>query len=125
MLKVIKDGYTEFHEECFMYYQTHKDGGFSFPCDNDGNILPLTPAGQDNYKKCISGEIKTISQPYIQYYSRTYNHPRVCECECGDELHMECDSEGLVYCHCGRCYNMAGNSIRPRSEWEERYEDDY
>lgn len=125
MLEIIKEAYTEVVEEFFLEFNTHQHGGYSFPCDKDGNVLQLAPEGQENYNKCISGEVKTIREPYIQCYRRSYKHPRVCKCECGDELPMEWDSEGLVYCHCGKTFNTSGQSIRPRSEWEERYEDDY
>ena len=125
MLKEIRASYVETMEEFSLYCQTHDSGGFSFPCDKDGNISDLSPEALINYLKCISGEVSTMHPPRVVRNSWTYQHPRLCECECGDELPMDCDSEGLVYCHCGKCYNSAGQSIRPRSEWEERYDDDY
>lgn len=125
MLKVIRESYEELIEEYNLFFETKKGSGFSFPCDKDGNVKPLSEAAIPNYEKCISGEIATIRPAYVQDWSRTYRHPKVCKCDCGLELEMYADGEGLVYCYCGRCYNTAGQSIRPRSEWEERYEDDY
>ena len=78
-----------------------------------------------NYQKCISGDVATIQTPFVDYVERVYRRPKVCKCDCGQKLSMECDNEGLVYCHCGKSYNSSGASIRPRSEWEEPYEDDY
>lgn len=125
MLKELRESYVETIEAFSLYYQTHNSGGYSFPSDKDGNVLELPTEAVSNYRRCLSGEVITIRPPYVRDDSWTYRHPRLCECECGQELSMDCDNEGLVYCHCGRCYNSAGQSIRPRSEWEERYDDDY
>lgn len=125
MLETIRESYTELIVEYNLSFKTDKYGGYSFPCDKDGNVVDLNPTAMSNYQKCISREVVTICPPFVDYSERMYRHPHVCKCDCGDELEMECDSEGLVHCHCGKCYNTAGQSIRPRSEWEERYEDDY
>lgn len=125
MLETIRESYTELIVEYNLSFKTDKYGGYEFPCDKDGNVEGLNPTAMANYQKCISGEVATIQPPFVCYSERIYRHPKVCKCDCGDELEMECDCEGLVYCHCGKCYNTAGQSIRPRSEWEERYDDDY
>ena len=125
MLETIRESYTELIVEYNLSFKTDKYGGYEFPCDKDGNVGDLNPAAVSNYQKCISGEVATICPPFVDYSERWYRHPKVCKCQCGDELVMDCDSEGLVYCHCGKCYNTAGQSIRPRSEWEERYDDYY
>lgn len=127
MLKVIRESYEELIESYTLYFQTHKGGGYEFPCDKEGHvdINQLSDVAIPNYQKCISGEIATIRPPYVNDWSRMYRHPKVCKCHCGRELGMYGDGEGLVYCDCGKCYNTAGYSIRPRSEWVEQYEDDY
>jgi len=52
--------------------------------------------------------------------------PAVGRCDCGEEVTLQVDFEGLCYCHCGATYNGAGQRIRPRSQWEERHDwDDY
>lgn len=125
MLETIKESYSEIIREYYLTFQTDRYGGYSFPCDKDGNVVDLNPSAMANYQKCISGDIATIQTPFVDYFDRVYRRPKVCKCDCGYKLEMECDSEGLVYCHCGKCYNSSGASIRPRSEWEERYDDDY
>lgn len=125
MLKVIRESYEELIEDYQLFFETKKGSGYSFPCDKDGNVKPLSDVAIPNYEKCISGDIATIRPAYVQDWSRTYRHPKVCKCHCGRELEMYGDGEGLVYCECNRCYNTAGQSIRPRYEWVEQYEDDY
>lgn len=125
MLKTIKESYQELHTAYEIQFDIGGGRAYSFPCDKDGNVESLPPEAVENYKKCMSGEINTTQPPYVKDWSWLVTHPRVCECECGLELEMYADSDGLVYCNCGKCYNWAGQSIRPRSEWEERYDDDY
>lgn len=119
-----------FHETIFEYainFDTNTNGGYSFECDENGkvNIEGFSSIALENYNKCINGEIKTIKPPYIKTYSRRVYNPAVATCDCGEEIELDVDSEGLCYCNCGNCYNGAGQSIRPRSEWEERYDDNY
>ena len=115
MLKVIKESYEERIEEFSLYYQTHSDGGYSFPCDKDGSITELHPSAVDNYQRCISGEVKTIKPPFVEKITRRIWHPKVCECQCGMHIDMYGDGEGLVYCECGKVYNTFGQSVLPIS----------
>lgn len=125
-LKVLKESREELLMSYSIRFDTHSDGGYAFDCDENGNVLDtLTPLGMENYKKCKSGEIKLYRPPYINEYRRLVRHPMVCKCHCGKELPMECDPEGIVYCYCGKTYNPSGQELLPRSQWEERYEDDY
>lgn len=125
MLEVISEPRFE-RVHCYeLHFPTSVSGGFSFPCDENGNVLELNPYAEANYQKCISGEITTIKPAHVVSFVRVNRIPKVCKCTCGHPIEMDIDSEGLVYCGCGSTYNGAGQSIRPRSEWEERYEDDY
>jgi len=124
-LKVLRESYRELQEEYALEFEVGEGSWLSFPCDKDGNVKPLTPEGLSNYEKCMSGEIKTTEPPYVKDWSRWVTHPKVCECHCGQELPMYHDSEGMVYCGCGKTFNTSGQELRPRSEWEERYDDDY
>lgn len=126
MLKVIKQRQREFVEDYELFFETQPGGGFSFPCDNIGGVYSnrLTPEGRENLRKCWDGEIKTTKPPRVVNNSYWHEHPEVRECRCGKPLEMVHDSEGIVYCHCGRMFNTSGSELRPRSEWE-NYDDDY
>lgn len=121
MIRIIKEAKTSHHVEHSLNFDTSPSGGFAFPCNDKGEVLDLNPTAQKNYEGCLSGEIKTIRPPYIHERVWAFNDPAVGECYCGAEVELSGDSEGLCYCHCGACYNTAGQSIRPRSEWEEDY----
>ena len=109
MIRIIREGKTTHHEEFSLEFE-----GYSFPCDHLGKLLPLSPEAQKNFDK------QTGSGEFVERYWSEYEHP-IGECYCGAEIELRPDSEGLCYCYCGKCFNSAGQGIRPRSEWEENY----
>lgn len=127
MIRIISEGRVYHHVEYDLSFDTSKNGGYAFPCNHKGEVFTseLTPEGLKNYERCVSGEVVTLRPAYVKESARTEYVAPVGECFCGAEVELTPDSEGLCYCHCGQTYNTAGQSIRPRSEWEERYEDDY
>lgn len=121
MMRILKEAHVVFHVEHSLNFDTSRHGGYSFPCDHTGKVADLNPEAQLNYERCLSGEVQTIRPAYV--HEREFNEyvPAVGECYCGAEVELSPDSEGLCYCHCGECFNSAGQHIRPRSEWEENY----
>lgn len=119
MIRIIRDFSISHDVEFDLNFDTSKNSGYAFPCTHTGEvILPLPPSAQANYERCKSGEIPTIKPPYVrELHKTTYNYA-IGECYCGAEVELRPDSEGLCHCHCGACYTISGNSIRPRSEWE-------
>lgn len=45
-------------------------------------------------------------------------------CTCGRVIVVEYDEGDGFDCECGRIYNLGGQELRPRSEWEEPMEED-
>jgi len=125
MIRIIKEASISHHVEHSLNFDTSTSGGYSFPCDHTGKVHELNPAAQKNYELCISGEVKTIRPAYVQERTWTEHMPATGECYCGAPVELRGDNEGLCYCHCGECYNAAGQHIRPRSEWEENYNDNF
>lgn len=125
MIRIIREARIEHCTEYSLNFDTDRNGGYAFDCNHKGEVFDMSPEGQRNYQRCLSGEVKTIRPAYIRERNYTKHTYAVGECYCGAPVELQPDSEGLCYCHCGQGYNTAGQSIRPRSEWEERYEDDY
>ena len=46
------------------------------------------------------------------------------DCACGQRITVEYDDGDGWDCSCGRIYNLSGQELRPRSEWEEPMEED-
>lgn len=90
--------------------------GFSFPCDKDGNIDPLTnDAAIENFEGCVSGKFDVIDNG-IEKSEWTYVNPTIGRCDCGEEIPLD----GFTNtCDCGRDYNSAGQLLAPRSQWGE------
>jgi hypothetical protein len=128
MIKIIREGNEVEHQEFNLIFDTNPTGGYSFPCNHLGEVDEsiLSDCAKVNLESCRNGEVKTIRPPYVRECIWHQFQFAVGECEeCGEEVELRPDYEGLCYCACGKCYNSAGQSIRPRSEWEERYDDDY
>jgi len=125
MIRIIREAYAEHRVEYYINFDITRTGGFSFPCDHDGELLDIPEAAKANFERCKSGEVQTCRPPYIKEVAYTKLNYAVGECHCGAEIELRPDEEGLCYCYCGKIYNSAGQGIRPRSEWEERYDDDY
>lgn len=125
MIKIIREAQTAYHVQYYINFDITSSGGYSFPCNHDGEPIGLSEVAMANLEKCRSGEVKTYRPPYIKEVAWASHSPAIGECHCGGEVEMSPDNEGLCYCSCGAIYNTAGQSIRPRSEWEERYDDDY
>lgn len=126
-LKIITGRERKEHVEyrrCFEW--KGKSGGFSFPCDQYGNILPgLAPSGDENIRCCRDGTYDVHDMGVVTYRN-SYVQPAIGLCACGHELELVGDERGYgIDCVCGRIYNSAGQELAPRNQWEESYDDDY
>lgn len=45
-------------------------------------------------------------------------------CTCGEEVWLDHDSGHGIDCSCGRIYNQSGQELAPRSQWEDRWDED-
>lgn len=108
------------HVEKFMLcfdWRGKEQGGFSFECDREGNLCPLTnEAAQENYEGCISGRFDVVPQG-IRDFSYDYTRPPVGLCEdCSRKVYLE---HFTNTCECGADYNSSGTRLAPRSQWGE------
>ena len=105
-------------------WDNEKGAGFSFPCDKEGNIKrsKMYPEGLANLKDCQRG-IEGLTDKGVRDDSYSYRQNAVGCCECGntvelyDPLTNECGK-------CGRLYNMSGQELAPRSQWEETIDEE-
>jgi len=113
--RVIERGTT--YDLCFDWVVRGRrmDGGFSFPCDKDGNvaIMELRPEGLENFHLCATGQMKdyqgnTVSTPYVRPMRYCHIIPAAARCDaCGGEaeMHPHC---GAWVCHqCGNHLTLA------------------
>jgi len=98
--------------------------GFSFPCDKDGNLLmdEIPETARENLNKCLNGEYPVKAEG-VKDYSYSYFQAAIGKCICSrlvtldDALTNTCEG-------CQREYNMSGQLLAPRSQWEEVWDMD-
>ena len=91
-------------------YIDEPDAGFSFPCDEHGNIGELNPVAAENLRKCLAGEYE-VNDKGIQGYTNRYTEPAAGKCSCGREVTLPNPLDNT--CSCGLCYNGSGQEVTP------------
>jgi hypothetical protein len=89
----------------FDLFFKHKDhlAGFSFPCDEEGNILfeEVAPEGVENARKCAAGEMEDHLPGVIRKWTTTRE---LCSCGSGETPQDIYDARGIyVTKACSRC----------------------
>lgn len=95
------------------------NGGFSFPCDASGNVLPMTECAKQNYETCLAHqeEFKRFNEFLVRRIR--YREPAHGTCSCGTEVELYDQYYGACECpKCGRWYNLFGQSLLPPDQWE-------
>lgn len=120
-MKIIQEPYREEGVEyslCFRWRGGDPGHGFSFPCDENGNVdeESLNLAARENLRKCRSGEHDVVPEG-VEAREWSYRHPRVGRCDCGEEVVLD---QFTNTCYgCDADYNMSGQRLAPRSQWGE------
>lgn len=128
MLTNIKPADWETINEYRLSYSYRNDpgSGFAFRCDSQGNRFPNTGA-DSNYMFATTEAAKADGKVVyngIADWSREVRNPAHGKCACGRTVYLEYDNGHGIDCDCGRIYNMSGQELRPRSQWEDRYDDE-
>ncbi len=91
--------------------------GFSFPCDKQGNVLQdqiCCQAGRENLEKCLRGEYAVTLKGVVDC-SYSYLEHAQGKCYCGKTVDLVSHTNECV---CGRLYNLFGQDLAPRSQWD-------
>lgn len=120
MAEFISRAWRETIKECYREFNFRGEslGGFSFPCDDSGNVdvETLHPAALANYQKCLNGTFDVVDEGVITF-ERSYRHPSVIRCEsCGNPVAL---GNFTNPCECGVDYNGSGCRLAPRHFWGE------
>ena len=129
MTQVISERFSTVTTEYYLSfsYDPRYMSGFSFKCDSNGVVdtATKTAAALENYQFCQANRDK-FARIFLDVRENEVWHPKVIRCHCGDSLRLEYpDGYGAISCCCGQLYNLSGQRLRPRSQWEERLDDDY
>ncbi len=101
-----------------LFYEDKEDlgSGYSFPCDENGNILEkeMNVERQESLQKCLKEKERRL--PVLQKYEHSYPLHAIGRCSCGQEVELYCDANE---CNCGRLYNLFGQALAPYSQWKD------
>ena len=131
--------------------EDEQGSGYGFDCDADGTVhfardvydeigmdshaldwrtdQPMpdwakSDAGVQNFANVVFGAYGIWAN--VRYYTErnSYTSPAIGKCSCGEEVALEGDYGHGIDCECGRIYNQSGQELAPRSQWEDRYDED-
>lgn len=115
---LVRGGYKTSVEYTLEFF-FDRTGGFSFPCDEYGNILPLkSPEAAENLEWCRNHPEKF---EFIEIRRRKYNwrEPDSGTCYCGERVELVDEYCGACQCpKCGQWYNLFGQELLSPEEWE-------
>lgn len=96
--------------------------GFSFPCDENGNLCEdLTDAAKNNYEWALSHPEKFTDDGIVKTVRR-YTVPAINKCKCGYEFDLYSQYMGACECPaCGQWYNLSGQELLPPDQWDKEY----
>jgi hypothetical protein len=131
------------------FHRADIDGGYGFDADPSDLTLSLEswdeennltvwrcdesmPAefighpGVANLARLIFDPTFRADYPEIGYrfWDATWTEPATGTCPCGREVELYRDYGHGIDCRCGRTYNMSGQELAPRSQWDDRYDED-
>lgn len=101
--------------------------GFSFDCFENGavDLGSYSEGAKENFWRAIFGLFdKPLTYKGITERDCSYWEPAYGTCVCGRRVFLEHDNGHGIDCDCGRIYNMSGQELAPRSQWEDRWDDD-
>jgi hypothetical protein len=101
-------------------FDDHTGWGFSFPCDEEGNVFveDLSELARRNYEDCLAGKIPSLVDRGPVKHINRYWEPGEVRCDCGATVYLE--SSWANGCdECGVEYDANGNRLAPREQWGE------
>jgi hypothetical protein len=145
MLHIIKDREYATHISNHLRFSREDGSGFSFDADKDGTVYlqygdwcekkwSLRDPMPEDYDNDIALEHLALCifdpefDEFVErgYVTNEHNYwePAIGKCDCGREVTLDGDYGHGIDCECGRIYNMSGQELAPRSQWEERWDED-
>lgn len=123
MLEIISPRHkvTEISYEYFFHLKGDPDRycGYSFDCDKEGNLNPLTKAQQESYDYCIANPDK-YDKPQVMTARHSYMENAKAICLCGKQIELFNEYLGACQCpYCGSWFNMFGQAVNDPDTWEE------
>lgn len=109
---------TEIHFNLVFDYDDN--GGYAFPCDAAGNVLPLEyEEAKANLAYCMAHPEEFSRWNEVETYKVRADELAHGTCICGQEVELYDQYYGACECpKCGQWYNLFGQSLVPPEYWE-------
>ena len=107
-----------------IFFTEDGNSGFSFPCDEDGNVMldKMEDPAINNYNWCVEHGIPSR----IHHEHHVWHENAVAKCECGKEIELYDEYLGACECpHCGRWHNLFGQLLKHPDNWGLNNDYDY
>lgn len=123
MIKDFKPAKWEEYEFYELVFLDENNCGFSFSCDKNGNV-ELTELQRKNYELAMSHPEMFVQFNKVVKFTNRYKKDASGVCDCGHRIELYDQYLGACECpHCGRWYNLFGQSLKNPDEWEEVVDD--
>lgn len=119
MLRNLVRGEYKTSVEYALEFFFDRTGGFSFPCDEYGDILPLkSPEAGENLEWCRN-HLEEFEFIEIRRHKQSWREPDSGTCHCGERVELVNEYRGACQCpKCGQWYNLFGQELLSPEEWE-------
>lgn len=120
MIKDFQPAYTVEEEVYSLLFYVDRTGGYGFPCDKDGKLLPGTnEVAKRNYEEALKHP-ERYPYAFNEVEKRTVRnrHPATGVCKCGERIELFNDYMGARECpNCGQWWNLFGQELNDVSTW--------
>ncbi len=130
MIKIIKERTRTTETEFYINFdcKVDKSWGFVFPANYDESPAfdKMSDEAKQNYFECEANQDKF--EKWFEKRDIVIVEPAIGECTCGKPVSLDEDFAymGAVKCeHCGRWYNIFGQSLVDPEYWEDDGDDYY
>lgn len=122
MIKNFKQSHIEINTIHRIEFLREDTSGFSFPCDENGNILTdqMLPVAIDNYNYCIAHPEDFTEYNVFRTYKHSFREPAEGDCKCGEHIQLYDQYMGACQCpKCERWYNLFGQELLQPEHWDD------
>ena len=121
MSKIIKESWIEETEYYTLDFDLKADpsGGYTFPCDKNGNVKKLNPAAKENYEY-VKTHMDRYFEPRVLKHIEHITHYPVIRCDCGESFELRNEFYATCECPgCGQWYNLFGQKTLSPDEYRD------
>lgn len=123
MAKIISESKHVKEIICSYEFDIDENGGFSFPCDENGimDMSTLTEEAKQNLIFCLNNTSK-FQFAGKKEHTIEYIDPAIMECDCGARFPLVNEYRGACECpECGQWYNLFGQKLENPQIWNKEY----